>query len=132
MSDDFDECKARASAWFRSLRDQIVAAFEGFEDSQSTGPFAGQNAGRFEVSETRRGAGDDEDAGGGLKSVMRGGRAFEKVGVNVSTVYGTLGERAQRRWRRAVFRVWPAIQGFGPVASAWWRICRTRMCLRST
>ena len=96
MSDDFDECKARASAWFRSLRDQIVAAFEGFEDSQSTGPFAGQNAGRFEVSQTRRGAGDDEDAGGGLMSVMRGGRAFEKVGVNVSTVYGTLGERAQK------------------------------------
>ena len=29
-------------------------------------------------------------------SVMRGGRVFEKVGVNISTVYGTLGERAQK------------------------------------
>lgn len=29
-------------------------------------------------------------------SVMRGGRVFEKVGVNVSTVYGQLGERAQK------------------------------------
>lgn len=29
-------------------------------------------------------------------SVMRGGRVFEKVGVNVSEVYGTLGEGARR------------------------------------
>ena len=31
-------------------------------------------------------------------SVMRGGRVFEKVGVNVSTVYGTLGERAKNEF----------------------------------
>ncbi|MEM1272185.1 MAG: oxygen-dependent coproporphyrinogen oxidase [Pseudomonadota bacterium] len=81
--------KARASAWFRTLRDDIVAAFEGLEDAQG-----GDAApGRFEVSETRRGSGD-ADEGGGLMSVMRGGRVFEKVGVNVSTVYGELGERA--------------------------------------
>ena len=88
--------KDRASKWFRELRDRIVAAFETLEDQQSTGPFAGQPAGRFEVRETRRGAPDGGDAGGGLMSVMRGGRAFEKVGVNVSTVYGTLGEAAQK------------------------------------
>ncbi|MGL4279460.1 MAG: oxygen-dependent coproporphyrinogen oxidase [Albidovulum sp.] len=92
-------CDARrqlAATWFRSLRDEIVAAFEALEDSQSSGPFADQPAGRFEVTETRRASDDGSDAGGGLMSVLRGGRVFEKVGVNVSTVFGTLGPRAQK------------------------------------
>lgn len=87
MIEEFETRKARASAWFRSLRDEIVASFEGLEDSHA----GGGTAGRFEVTETRR-----ESGGGGLMSVMRGGRVFEKVGVNVSTVYGSLGERAQK------------------------------------
>jgi len=85
---DFDDRKARAAGWFRTLRDQIVAAFEGLEQAHS-----GDRApGRFEVTETRRG----EGGGGGLMSVLREGAVFEKVGVNVSTVHGMLGERAQR------------------------------------
>ncbi len=95
MTDPFDDRKPRAAAWFKELRDQIVARFESLEDSQTQGPFATQEAGRFEISETKRTADDGSDAGGGLMSVMRGGRVFEKVGVNISTVYGTLGERAQ-------------------------------------
>ena len=96
MSDTMVHEKATASDWFRSLRDEIVAAFEALEDSQETGPFADQPAGRFEVTETKRHSDDGSDAGGGLMSVMRGGRVFEKVGVNVSTVYGTLGAAAQK------------------------------------
>ncbi|MCR9107707.1 oxygen-dependent coproporphyrinogen oxidase [Marivita sp. XM-24bin2] len=95
MTEEFDTEKARASAWFRDLRDQIVAAFEGLEDSHDTGPMSDAAPGRFEVTETKRTSDDGSDAGGGLMSVMRGGRVFEKIGVNVSTVYGTLGERAQ-------------------------------------
>ncbi len=92
--DDMKEQKAKAATWFRDLRDQICAAFEALEDTQVEGPFADQPAGRFEISDTKRDAADGSDAGGGLMSVMRGGRVFEKVGVNISTVYGTLGERA--------------------------------------
>ncbi|MGR3755983.1 MAG: oxygen-dependent coproporphyrinogen oxidase [Tranquillimonas sp.] len=91
---DMDEQKARAAAWFRELRDAIVAAFEDVE-ARHDGPAADLSAGRFEVTPTRRSSEDGSDAGGGLMSVMRGGRVFEKVGVNVSTVYGTLGPRAQ-------------------------------------
>ena len=93
--EDFDTRKAEVAAWFRALRDEIVAAFETLEDSQTTGPFADAPAGRFEVTETRRRGEAGEEAGGGLMSVLRGGRVFEKVGVNVSTVHGTLGARAQ-------------------------------------
>lgn len=91
----FDAEKARASAWFRELRDQIVSAFEGIEANHTTGPMSDAPVGAFELTETTRTSDDGSDAGGGLMSVMRGGRVFEKVGVNISTVYGTLGERAQ-------------------------------------
>jgi len=96
MTDDFATEKETAAAWFASLRDQIVTAFEHLEDTQTDGPTADMPAGRFVQSETRRTADDGSDAGGGLMSVMRGGRVFEKVGVNTSEVYGVLGEAAQR------------------------------------
>ena len=95
MTATFQTEKTAAAQWFRQLRDEIVTAFEALEDSHGTGPLADAVPGRFEVTETRRASADGSDAGGGLMSVMRGGRVFEKVGVNVSTVYGTLGERAQ-------------------------------------
>ncbi|MDG1210872.1 MAG: oxygen-dependent coproporphyrinogen oxidase [Paracoccaceae bacterium] len=88
--------KARAAAWFRELRDQICAAFENLEDTQTTGPHADLPPGRFERKETKRAGEAGEDAGGGEMSVMRGGRVFEKVGVNISTVHGKLGDQAQR------------------------------------
>ncbi|MEM9318877.1 MAG: oxygen-dependent coproporphyrinogen oxidase [Pseudomonadota bacterium] len=89
MSDIAQPQKTQASEWFRTLRDEIISAFEALEESQGGDGALGQ----FELSETTRGVGD-ADEGGGLMSVLRGGRVFEKVGVNVSTVYGTLGERA--------------------------------------
>ncbi|AXI53322.1 oxygen-dependent coproporphyrinogen oxidase [Sulfitobacter sp. JL08] len=95
MTDTFTSEKARAADWFHDLRNQIVAAFEGLESSHDTGPLSDRPAGVFDVSQTIRSSDDGSDAGGGLMSVMRGGRVFEKVGVNISTVYGTLGERAQ-------------------------------------
>ena len=95
MTDTFSARKTQAAAWFRTLRDQIVAAFEALEDAPPAGASAPAAPGRFEVSQTRRASADGSDAGGGLMSVMRGGRVFEKVGVNVSTVHGRLGQRAQ-------------------------------------
>jgi coproporphyrinogen III oxidase len=55
--------KTQARTWFEALRDRLCAAFEAIEDEAGS------------------------DGGGGVMSVMRG-RVFEKVGVNVSTVWG--------------------------------------------
>lgn len=88
--------KKMASEWFRTLRDRIVSAFEDLEAGYEGLSDTPRSAGRFDVRETTRRAEDGSDAGGGLMSVMRDGRVFEKVGVNISTVYGTLGEKAQK------------------------------------
>ncbi|MDF1670590.1 MAG: oxygen-dependent coproporphyrinogen oxidase [Roseovarius sp.] len=92
MSSDFKAEKRRAASWFRMLRDQIVTAFEELETAHD----GDAPPGRFELRETKRDSADGADAGGGLMSVMRAGRVFEKVGVNVSEVYGELGEAAQK------------------------------------
>ena len=91
ISVGFDERKAQVAAWFETLRDQICAAFEGLEDDLNSGPFAHLPPGRFERKTTERPGG-----GGGVMSVMREGRVFEKVGVNISTVHGTLEELARK------------------------------------
>ncbi|HYI82830.1 MAG TPA: oxygen-dependent coproporphyrinogen oxidase [Acetobacteraceae bacterium] len=82
---------APARAWFEILRDRLCAAFEAIEDEAETGPHAALPAGCFERTEWTRPAetGQGNGAGGGgVMSLLRGGRVFEKVGVNVSTVHG--------------------------------------------
>jgi len=83
-----EERKQQAETWFRALRDRICAAFEKLEDELASGPHAALPAGRFARKDWTRTDHTGAPGGGGTMAVMHG-RVFEKVGVNVSTVYGS-------------------------------------------
>ena len=106
-----DTRNERARAWFETLRDRIVAAFEAVEDAlPATAPLADRPAGRFTRTPWNRtdhsgarplsglpGIGnvnagsaraDPDGGGGGGVMAMMTGRVFEKVGVHISTVFG--------------------------------------------
>ena len=81
-----DARKARARAWFESLRDQICAALERIEDDAPAALYPG-SAGRFVRTPWKRADHTGAEGGGGVMSMMKG-RVFEKVGVHCSTVHG--------------------------------------------
>jgi len=74
--------KQQTRAWFETLREQIIAAFEALEDDAPEHLYPGA-PGRFD-----RKPWDREAGGGGVMSMMHG-RLFEKVGIHTSTVFGT-------------------------------------------
>src|SRR5579863_8934521 len=87
-----EEQKEQAVAWFQDLREQICAAFEKIEDELQGTQHVQFSPGRFERKHWQR----EEDGGGGEISIMRG-RVFEKVGVNISTVYGQFSEEFRKQ-----------------------------------
>ena len=90
MTEVTEDRKTRAQAWFLDLRDQICSAFEALEDElegANAERFAAVAPGRFVRKAWDRADEDSKGGGGGVMSLMHG-RVFEKVGVNISTVFG--------------------------------------------
>jgi coproporphyrinogen III oxidase len=85
-STDIETRKARATAWFEALRDDICAAFERLEDEAPPSLYPG-SAGRFVRTPWQRTDATGAPGGGGVMSMMRG-RLFEKVGVHTVEVSG--------------------------------------------
>ena len=80
-ADPQDDRVRRAAAWFETLRDRLVAAFEALEDEAPSHLYPGA-PGRFVLTPWKR-----EEGGGGVMGLLRG-RFFEKCGVHVSRVHG--------------------------------------------
>ena len=64
--------KTRASTWFATLRDRIVAAFEELEDTlPASAPLADRAAGRFARTPWNRADHSGAPGGGGVMAVMQ-------------------------------------------------------------
>ena len=79
-----DEVAATAATWFRDLQGRICAAFEAFEPTS-----------RFALRRWSKPEGHRLQ-GGGESRLMRG-EVFEKVGVNVSHVWGEFSPQARNQ-----------------------------------
>lgn len=104
---DIDSRKARARAWFESLRDAICESFETLEREAPSSIYPGPPA-QFTLTPWSKGkAADGSDQGGGVMGMMRG-RLFEKVGVHTSTSHGLLAAdfAKQVKGAAAVPRYW--------------------------
>ncbi|MEM7072264.1 MAG: oxygen-dependent coproporphyrinogen oxidase [Pseudomonadota bacterium] len=85
------EQRKQTGAWFHALRERIMERFEALEQRLPLPGMESLQAGQFTRTDWLRSDhhdnGPDAHQGGGQMGLMYG-RLFEKVGVNVSTVYG--------------------------------------------
>ncbi len=94
---DLDDRKREARAWFETLRDRLVSAFEAIE-ADAPGDLYGPpppEPDRFVLKPWSR-----PEGGGGVMGLLHG-RVFEKAGVHVSTVHGEFAPEFARSMRGA-------------------------------
>lgn len=100
---------ARMETWIKSLQSRIVAAIEEVEAKEcysTSSPSATKEPGTFLRDQWLR-----KEGGEGISCVLQSGRIFEKAGVNVSVVHGTLPPAAVRAMtadHEGKFKVSPA------------------------
>ncbi len=91
----WDERKKIASDWFCELRDSICSEFESIETEIGADTKFERTAWQRPITDKPNESGSILN-GGGVMGVMRG-KAFEKVGVNFSQVYGIFSEEFREK-----------------------------------
>ena len=87
----FNDKKQQASAWFKSLRNEICAEFESIERDAPSDLYTGI-PGTFTYEDWTRKV---ENGGGGTGGMLKG-RVFEKCGVHISVVKGEFTPEMQK------------------------------------
>ena len=85
--------KEKVESWFIKLRNQICQRFEEIENNFHHNEIR-EKKGRFIRKKWKRLK--NKKGGGGEISIMKG-RIFEKVGVNISTVYGNFSKEFSKQ-----------------------------------
>ena len=86
--DRLEDRQRVAQAWFEALQLRLIAAMEALEDECPLRTRPGAAPGRFVIEPWSRVDRSGAPGGGGRMAMLRG-RLFEKMGVHVSTVFGT-------------------------------------------
>src|SRR3989338_1445033 len=90
---DLEQKKQKCRAWFKNLRNKICTEFEKIEEEYVKNS---NDTKKFSRKKWQRETVDNSDGGGGEISLMKG-NVFEKVGVNISTVFGEFSEEFRKQ-----------------------------------
>lgn len=91
--------RTRMSAWVKSLQSRIVDALQEVENSPDAITAASSATSQHPPSKFFRDSWLRKEGGEGISCVLQDGQVFEKAGVNVSVVHGTLPPAAVKAMR---------------------------------
>ena len=86
--------KKEVEEWFRCLKESICQSFENIE-KEFQNELIKKKPGKFERKKWKRFK-TSKKGGGGEMSIMKG-RIFEKVGINISTVFGSFSKEFRKQ-----------------------------------
>ena len=91
--------RERMTAWVKSLQNRIVERLEQVEQSAGAVTEPDQSTSKHSAKPFFRDSWLRKEGGEGISCVLQDGQVFEKAGVNISVVHGTLPPAAVKQMR---------------------------------